>query len=196
MPTDRELDDLIDAALPSYSAAEPRPGLQHRIIAHALAQPHRRKRLGWAWAFAVPAIACLLLFILPRHHTVPQSAVASGPTTMTPPSIDSNIPLRTTPSPVQAEATHIHSAMASHPATHEPLPKQNVFPSPSPLTAEEQALVAYNRAQLRATTTIPDTELEINPIHVAELQIKPITILALDLPASSPTESGRNDQQP
>ncbi len=32
MPTDRELDQLIDAALPSYSAAEPRPGLEQRIL--------------------------------------------------------------------------------------------------------------------------------------------------------------------
>jgi hypothetical protein len=199
MPTDRELEQLIDAALPSYSAAEPQPGLEHRILTRAFAEQPRRRSLGWTWAFAVPAIACLLIFLLlpGHHHIVPHSAVGrSAPTSAAPPSTEADIAAKTTPSPSQPRAPHAHSVVASHLAMREPLPKKDIFPSPSPLTAEEQTLVAYSRAQLQTLSSKPIANVDIDPIHVAELQIKPLTIPALDTPASNQSESGRNDQKP
>jgi hypothetical protein len=197
MPTDRELDQLIDAALSSYSAMEARPGLERRILANALADHPRQRRLAWAWSFAIPAAACLLLFLFfaERHHSSRSTLEATATTA----------PLTNTASPREAPATKslpsqkrsIPHNLSTQPSTApERLPKQDVFPSPSPLTAEEQTLFAYNRSQLRATIAHRGTQLEINPLTISELQIEPLDIPALDQPALSPSESGRNEQQP
>jgi len=78
---------------------------------------------------------------------------------------------------------------------NESLPKQPTFPSSSPLTTEEQRLVAYNRAFLQAMTD-RSNELEIDPLAIADLRIDPLDIPALDTPAAGSSEAGRNDQQP
>ncbi len=196
MPTNRELDQLIDAALPSYSAAEPRPGLEHRILARAFTEPPHHRRLNWAWTLAIPVLVCLLTFLVaPGHRTISDSAAPTvGSTdaeTKTPPASDSKINTTQPASLVHPNTSRFRSVTASHPATLQALHKQEIFPSPSLLTPEEQTLVAYNRAQLRATKTIPAGELEINPIRITELGINPLTIPSLDL-----AEPGRNDQQP
>ena len=82
MPTDRELDDLIDAALPSYSAAEPRPGLEHRILTPYAGRIPSRRGFTWAWAFAVPAAACLLVFLFfaGRHNSYRSTLEATATT--------------------------------------------------------------------------------------------------------------------
>jgi len=198
MPTDRELDELIDAALSSYSATEARPGLEQRILTNALAEHPRRRRFAWAWAFAVPAAACLLLFLFfaERHNSSPSTLEA---TVITAPASAAASP-RETPKanslPPPLNRSIPHNAPTKPPTTPETLPKQDVFPSPSPLTAEEQTLFAYNRSQLRATIARRGTQLEINPLTISELQIEPLDIPALDQPALSPSESGRNEQQP
>src|SRR5271156_5050834 len=64
MRSDRQLDELIDAALPGYSDAEPGPGLEQRIIARSLAERLRHKRFAWSWTLALPAMVCLLVFLL------------------------------------------------------------------------------------------------------------------------------------
>ena len=199
MPTDRELDQLIDAALPSYSAAEPQTGFEQRILHRAFAEPRPKPNFVWAWALAVPAIACLLIFfVLPGRRTLPRSSPSTRSTAdmgTTAPALPeanagANIGARTPPS-VRQKSAQIRPLMAPHPAASEPLPKQDIFPSPSPLTAEEQTLLAYDRAQLRATKTTPAGESEINPIRITELDIKPLAIPSLDLSAN-----GQSDQQP
>jgi hypothetical protein len=196
MPTDRELDQLIDAALPGYSSAEPRPGLEDRTVARAFAEPPHQRRLNWAWTLAIPVLVCLLTFlVLPGRRTVPHNAAPSVEYTYTgtktPSASNSRINATPPASSLPPKTLRFRSVTVSQPATRQALPKQDIFPSPSPLTAEEQTIVAYNRIQLRATKTTPAGELEINPIRIADLQIEPLTIPTLDL-----SEPGRNDQQP
>jgi hypothetical protein len=198
MLSDRELDQLIDAALPGYSAAEPRSGLEDRILTRSLAEHPRRKRFGWAWALAVPVAACLLvfLFIVGRHRSYRSTLEATATTA---PATTAASPRETPatdsfPSPRKRSVRRKESTQT--PTTREVLPKEEVFPSPSKLTAQEQSLIAYNVALLRATTTHPDTRLEINPLIISELEIKPLDIPALEQPASNPSESIRNEQQP
>ena len=198
MLSDRELDQLIDAALAGYSATEARPGIEQRILTHALAEYPRQRRFALGWALAVPAAACVLviLFFAGRHDSYPSTLEATATTA----------PAATAASPREAPATDSFPSprkqsarpkLPTRPSTaRETLPKQDLFPSPSPLTAEEQALVAYNRAQLRATITHPGSQLGINPLSIAELEIKPLNIPALDSLDSKPSESERNYQQP
>ncbi len=191
MPTDRELDQLIDTALPSYSAAEPQSGFEQRILTNALAEYPRRRRFAWAWALALPAAACLLVFLFfsGRHNSHQRKLEATATT----------VPAITAPSPRETPATDsipsprkrsIPHKLSAQPSTiRETLPMQDVFPSPSPLTAEERAAIALVRDPApMPQQTDTAVRVEINPIHIAELQIKPIAHPD-DLPSSLATES-------
>jgi hypothetical protein len=197
MQNDRELDRMIDAALPGYSSAEPRPGLGDRVIARALVEKRRFSPIAWQWSLALPAVAAFLVFLfLPRTPHQPLESIQSVPKSS--PTVALSAP-ETRPAP--HAVSKAKKAPASLPLTtlaadQQPLPKQQVFPSPSPLTAEERTFVAYSRVQFRVLSTKPTSDVEIDPIRVAELQIRPLTIPALNPPASSPSDSGRNDQKP
>ncbi len=195
MPTDRELDNLIDAALPGYTAAEPQPDLEQRILTNALAEYPPRRRLTWAWALAVPAVACLLglLFFAGRHHSYRstlEATATAAPTTTT-------ATLRETPTtdtfPSPRKRSIKLATQSSN--TRETLPKEDVFPSPSPLTAEERAAIALVRDPAQMPRQTGTAGVEITPIHIAELQIKPIAPPD-DLPGSLATASSLKDQQP
>jgi hypothetical protein len=197
MQSNPDLERMIDAALPGYSSAEPRPGLEERVLARALDAKPRVPRISWQLWFAVPAFAVLLIFlILPRTHHQPLRPIQSS---------SANLPTTVRSAPETIAAPHVvPTAKKAHPrlsptvlaAEPRSLPRLEVFPSPSPLTAEEQTLVAYSRAQFQALQTKPNTDVEIDPIYLAELEIEPLTIPALNTPASSQSESGRNDQKP
>ncbi len=198
MLTDRELDQLIDTALPSYSAAEPRPGIEHRILARAFAESPRQRRFRWAWALALPAAACLLaLLFFAGHHNSHRSTLEATATTA---------PATSAASPRETPATDSFSSprkrpfthkLATQPSTiHESLPKEDVFPSPSPLTAEERAAIALVRDPPQMHRQIDTAGVEINPIHIAELQIRPISPSGDDLPGSLATEPSPKAQQP
>jgi hypothetical protein len=198
MPSDRELDHLIEAALTSYSATEAHPGLEQRILANALTESPRRSRFSWAWALAVPTAACLviLLFFAGRHtshrNTLEATATAAPETATASPR---QTPVTDSfPSPRKRSIPHKASAQPS--MVSQTLPKEEVFPSPSPLTAEERAAIALVRdpAPMPQQTDTP-TRVEITPIHIAELQIKPIAHPD-DLPSSLATESNVKALQP
>jgi hypothetical protein len=198
MPTDRELDQLIDAALPSYSDAEPQPGLGHRILSRTLAEPLRQRRFTWAIALAIPAAACLLafLFIAGPRNSYRRTLEATA----------TNIPAITAASPRETPATgsflrprkrSIPHKLSSQPSsTRETLPMQDVFPSPSPLTAEERAAIALVYDPPKMPRPIDTAGVEISPIHIAELQIKPITPPDDGLSDSLATEASPKAQQP
>jgi len=198
MPSDRELDRLIDDALSSYSATEAQPGLEHRILSHALAEPQPKRSLAWPWALAIPAAACILVFLFfaGRHNSHRRTLEA----TATP------APAITTAAPRETPATDsfpsprkrsIPNKVPTQPSTaRETLPKEEVFPSPSPLTAEERAAIALVRDPPQMPRQIDTAGVEISPIHIAELQIKPIAPSDDDLPSSFATESSPKAQQP
>jgi hypothetical protein len=91
---------------------------------------------------------------------------------------------------------HSREALTAPPAAPEALPRQEVFPSPSPLTPEERAAIALTREPLQMAHQLDTAEVEITPIHIAGLQIKPIAPPDGDLPGSLATESSRNNQKP
>jgi hypothetical protein len=198
MPTDRELDQLIDAALPSYSAAEPQPGFEHRILRHALAKQQPKRSLFWAWALALPIAACLLisLFFIEHHNSHRSTLEATAKTT---PATTAATPRKTPatdsfPSPRKGSIPHKVSTRPS--TTREALPKEDVFPSPSPLTAEERAAIALVRDPVKMRREIDTAGVEISPIRIAELQIKPIAPPNDDLSGSLASESSLKAQQP
>jgi len=61
-----EVDRLLDEALSSYTACEPRAGLAGRVLAHVQAESHSRTRVWWAWGVAAGRLCCAVVVNRPR----------------------------------------------------------------------------------------------------------------------------------
>ncbi|MGH9590802.1 MAG: hypothetical protein ACRD25_10415 [Terracidiphilus sp.] len=197
-----ELDRLLDSALATY--AHPGPdsgadlGLEQRILTRIAAERHGAPRRRWlAWAVALPAAAILLLFAglsIARQTYTPRPASQQGHissqrlhrrnqlaaekrgnglyqgTTSVVPKKHSKEQWSLAPDAAP------HSRRAARAAPAEPLPKLDVFPTPQPLSPEEQALVnfaAYATKSERESlvTALPQANA---PLHIAAIQIKPL----------------------
>jgi hypothetical protein len=150
-----ELDSRIDAALRNY--AEPPETTEPRIAlagimdqAHAV-RPARHNR-WWMWGLA-GAVACLIAVVaalwvnrvpriaplrVPRIARVPQA-----PPVVTVPSSPAQPAVAQVRAPAIRRATRNRRTAAGREAP--PLPKLAVFPTPRPLTPQEQALAAFAR---------------------------------------------------
>jgi hypothetical protein len=151
-----ELDRILDDGLGSYCGAEPRVGLERRVLAQVRSSGRRRALwLGWA---AVAAAAVLLLAVALRSpHEPPRPApvVAQMPAAE----------LKKSVAPVPVAARHVTAKRRG--AT---LPKKDVFPSVvPPLTREERALVAW-------ASKAPELfeQPSLAPIEIPEIKIEPL----------------------
>ncbi|HSK44407.1 MAG TPA: hypothetical protein VLA83_11035, partial [Candidatus Binatia bacterium] len=78
---DREMDEMLDSLLANYSSAEPRPGLEARILANLREAeekeaPHGWWNFKWIWAGLVAAaIVMAAVLINGRHHVEPPAHV-------------------------------------------------------------------------------------------------------------------------
>jgi hypothetical protein len=146
---------LLNQSLQQYSAAEPRPGLESRILQH-LAE---RSRQPWYSVFAMPrfawplaATAALLAIALGtwqyrkpalRPSEVAQTTASAAPSA--PPQIAPTVGIAPTTAPI---ANRAHKAQPPQLARREPppeLPRREQFPSPAPLSDQELLLLTYLR---------------------------------------------------
>jgi hypothetical protein len=164
----RHLDELLDSALSAYSAVEPGPGLETRILANLREAESREVsrpwRFKWMWAgAAVAAVAAILMFVLPRMghrpytaprnnvaHTQPPAPqpVASPDNTLahTHSSAPPSITVQQRPPVNGSSLRHGRQMRAVIPVENAALPvnqRPAVFPSPSPLTEQEKFLLSY-----------------------------------------------------
>jgi hypothetical protein len=191
MPDDthhnEDLDQLLDSALSTY--AEPRAGLEARVLAHLSTQPTRRHWLPWAIALPIAACLALLLAPYPRHdHTEPvhQAQHNSAPETQPTPqrSIAQAAPVPTRQPKPRIVAAHTTQHLASAQAP----PKLDLFPTPQPLSSEEQALlhfVAHTPAsEIKSLQEAQQKQDE--PLYIAEIVIQPIQ--SPDTPETKPNQ--------
>jgi hypothetical protein len=155
-----ELDRLIDGALADYSAAEPLAGLEQRVLDRVRdAQRSRRRRWRGMLAVAAPAVAAILAVVVSRRPETPP--IAALPPSPAPPAVAMAPP----PAPVGIATPR---RIAPKPR---PLPKRDVFPTPSPLTREERLLVQLAESRPEILEFKPLESIEIKPIEIAPLQI-------------------------
>jgi hypothetical protein len=172
---DRDLDQQIDRALASYADQEPDPALRTRILARTAEAAPRPRRL-WLLASAAACAAALAIAFL-QHPATP----APRPE---PPATASTASAPESPSPVSSvprQTSHPRPALAarrSHRGERPALLREASFPSPAPLTAEENIVLKFameHPAQARQVLTAPAAR----PIENAPLSIAPIHIAAL-----------------
>lgn len=121
--TDRDLEQIIDAALPAY-VTEPAPGLAERLTERVVARASRRGLPWWPVAIAAAAAACCTIawrHVAPVKQAPPKVAVmqAKRPVPVVLPSKSVAFPQRTRPAarPIGASPQELRLAqfVAQHP---------------------------------------------------------------------------------
>ncbi len=168
---ERKVDEWLDAALSHYSDVQPRPGLEQRILANLEARQRTPLR-WWRWAW-VPAAAVLIvsaaLLWNSQRRTEPVVVVTKAAPQKTEPA---GLNPRIIP-PVPAK--HIRHAAAPRPmqlaVTRPELPKQEVFPSPEPLSEQERLALSFvRRAPAEALGVAQEQQAERQRARALETQ--------------------------
>jgi hypothetical protein len=158
---EQKLDELLDSMLAAYSAAEPRPGLETRIVANLREQGGQdearwwSRRWLWAGASMAAIAASVVLVILFSRATGPKpSAPMQAARQQTTPSQIAQSPTvvmgraqgrtasGTVPGERAARRPRVRQTKASMQNTH-PAPWPAMFPTPLPLTQQERLMFAY-----------------------------------------------------
>ena len=188
MPSDHELNRLLDEALHSY-AAEPDAHLENRILATVREEARQTTNNGWArwlrWGLA--AVACAILigvavyFGQPWRHPVKFAHVPQQTRPNSQPSDQAQTSDIASATPARPYKRLLHQpprkeeALTKAPAQP---PKLDVFPTPDPPTAEERALVAYSQNptgnQQQKPSVVHAEDLEVEPIRIAEIHVEPL----------------------
>jgi hypothetical protein len=172
---DQFVDELLEAALKQYRGEEPRSGLEMRILTGVRTQ-ERAARLRWlGWAVAacsgILAVIALTLHFAPtqlREPTPGASLPQPAATQPAPPMVPRQQPLLSPHRPARG---------VRRVAKRGSRPEQ--FPTPLPLTEQEELLLAYFNKTAKPDS-IPETDensaggFEIPRIIVAALQIEPL----------------------
>ena len=158
-----ELDRRIDNALAGYAGVEPLAGLEERVM-RQVRMASRRRVLGWAAAIAVAASVVVTVSVVrvPRVVT---------------PTYRVGVPAVMRPAPVVEKARVVTMRRARTRARRaRPLPKLEQFPTPTPLTAEERALIAFvGRYPKEAQQAFEDLRKRSEePIEIQPIQIPPL----------------------
>lgn len=143
-----QIDDMLDSMLANYSAVEPRPGLETRILAN-LREAEKEAAHGWwnfkwLWAGAVAAALIVAAVLIGgRRRVEPPTHVMVKTTQPVPrPEIQSHAPIapketvrihrRKPVSPTHAQNATL--ALSQRPAN---------FPTPTPLSEQERLMFTY-----------------------------------------------------
>lgn len=146
------LDREVDAALAKYAAVKPRPGLEERILANLRSQQtHAVDRAWWKWglAGALAAVVVVAALTLRSGKPLPPQIVqhpskiehSPNPQHLAVVAKDARPAVQHVTRPTRTAGGHrAHPAAA---AVAEAKPKLDVFPSPRPLSEQEEILESY-----------------------------------------------------
>jgi hypothetical protein len=182
---DQFMDQLLDAGLTRLRSEHPRPGLPDRVLVNLRAEQRPAFELRWPWLLATAAaLTVVVAGVFLTWHRVPSSSV---PVAVSSKAATPEIPQL--PQPGGTEHPSIASVKPATPAPqttllqHEPVerqmvrgPMKAVFPSPMPLSKEEQLLVSLaslpQQPDLKALAAHEgeDGYLRIDPLNIPPLE--------------------------
>jgi hypothetical protein len=182
-----EIDEKIDAALRSY--AEPRAAPESRVVLARVLERAREKRSpGWGrWAWLIPAAGCAAALVLAAAWLLRAPAAPQIAWTPKAPGV---VSIATAPDQALPPRAAARAVSASGERVQRP-PKLDMFPTPTPLSREEQQLVAFlNQTPPAVAKQIAEAQQHIDD----PITISPITIRPLD--EDEPTDQPNGKDQP
>lgn len=141
------LDRELDAALARYAAVEPRAGLETRVLAHLQAERERSSaHAAWEWPQVTALVAAVVIVVAMSVWILrkPTQAVRHLPATQKNTQVGENSGTATGRPPTLV-ATRKTSGHGPHHVQRvvTAVPKLEQFPSPQPLSEQEQLLANY-----------------------------------------------------
>lgn len=144
-PDRDRLDQWLDGALRQNQSAEPRPGLEARVLARIAIESNRhRTRKPWVWTFATASVAALFALIALSVGPDPGKAPGRVEPLVSRNSVKSPLALRSAPvslGPVLRNGPHRKRTRVVARTIEEP--KLEHFPSRRPLSEKEVVLESY-----------------------------------------------------
>jgi hypothetical protein len=146
---DKRADEIMDSLLANYSSAEPRPGLETRILANLRDAEENKSPAGWwnfrwLWAGMVTAaiFAAAVLISGRRRVEPPTHVIVKTSPSIPQPEIQPRAPV------TRNETARIHrrkppAATQPQNATLALNERPAVFPTPTPLSEQEKLLLSY-----------------------------------------------------
>lgn len=181
----QEVDTIMEDGLASYCLAEPRRGMEKRIVRSLLAQ-EKPRRARWPWALGALATAALIVISLPTTSVKtahPRRVVQTAPATHSVPQTNLSGPKE---AGVRSEATPNHAigtregsrsgAERTVARAHRTGNGDEMFPSPQVLSEEESriiALVDQHPAEISQALIEAQTR-SVEPVRVAAIHIEPL----------------------
>ena len=185
-----ELDFLINSALSTYAEPDAEPGLEDRILARIAADGVPLQRRRWLpWAIALPIAAGLLVLLVLSAYRQKEPQLAQH----------LQVPLtqQTEVANAGRELSTIHRRENAGGGLRPPhtrgnidagravlLPKREVFPTPKPLSPEEQAFVEF-------AAKAPETDRKLF-IEAQKRDDAPLSIAAIEIQPLDPPSNGDN----
>jgi hypothetical protein len=172
-PRDRErrVEEFVDSALKQYGEAEPLPGLEGRVLAN-LRVPGKElaERRNWWLALGAAGVAIVVVVVgattfLTRERSAGPQVVAAQPATsaLAKEAVKSAVPSK--PKDIFGSASvfarRARRSMRSLATTGEDGPKLEQFPSPRPLSAQEELLARYVRERPREAGLVARAQAEL-----------------------------------
>ena len=169
------LDRWLDSALQKYGEAEPRAGLEGRVLANLRTAAESSTR-AWRWwpVFAVMAAIFVVgaAIYLGGAHQGAENNMASVPT---PDSLQPQSPITSVnvPTLTAASANAAHKKRAQ-PTREFPLakiePRLERFPAPRPLTSQEQLLARYIQDRPEEAKRLAQAQADLFRKDLAEFE--------------------------
>lgn len=188
---ERFVDKLLNASMVRRQGAEPRAGLEGRILerVHTAAECTSRKALWIAGAATAAALVMAVAVYVARQPQSPVVRTSQAVNTVPSPSPERSMAANSEPVPKSGNAetpvqpTRIakrEAGLQQRVAAHR-WPSQ--FPTPAPLSPEEKALVRYVQEtppKVLAASLFEkqflDQPVEIKPLKIAPLEIQPLSV--------------------
>ena len=193
MNSNDEVDNLLDDALAHYRDAEPLAGIEERVLRRLQLEGEGQRRVSrWKLAAAAALALVMLALWLGFHGHSDSHNVAPTSAHQTTPGVVPQIPAgkETVARGTMGHKPAGHRLRRNEPpeaqtATNPPATMPKHFPSPTPLTAEERALLALAQTDPETLRPLVDapTETEAGAAAPAQsnnnVDIPPITIQPL-----------------
>ncbi len=167
-PNNREdLAIILDAALKQYGDVEPRAGLQARVLANIRIEQERIGERRWDWMSALAAIAVAgalgaIIFLIRKPEVRPQVVATHAA-----PGLIAKEAIAVTVKPPLAERPSTSfSRRKPRPLTRSIVsaddgPKLEQFPSPRPLSEQEEMLARYVRERPEEARLVAHAQAEL-----------------------------------
>ena len=187
----RFVDELLDAALTRHRSADPRPGLEGRVLAHLRAEPRPAPWFRWGWLPALASVAALMLAVgafyaarrgVPPERVSPRVARTAEQPPVAAPSAPAELsvpprqPRPAEPRLEQPQPVQVAVVAAS--------PRRPQFPTPAPLSEQEKLLLRYvAEAPKQALLVAQANSRPLEDLRLEELRIP--ALVMEDLPAAT-----------